>query len=180
MIPDPREHMELEPTALQWRDPTSNTFSPSSQLVPISLATVQQFLGVSSPTPPVVLFDSGSQLSFLKRSKVPKECKISTVEQPVRGLTSTSHFTEEVTLTGITLSEFSASKHIDSSLHCLLLDEHQEDSTYDMILGLDFLCAVDIDILCHQKQLKWDEATLAFQPRDTYKEPHANLHARLI
>ena len=49
-----------------------------------------------------------------------------------------------------------------------------------MILGLDFLCAVGIDILCRQKQLKWDEATMAFQPRDTYKEPQANLHARLI
>ena len=180
VIPDAREHMDLEPTALQWRDPVSNTFSPSSQLVPISLATVHQFSGVSSPTPLVVLFDCGSQLSFLKRSKVPKECKISTIEQPVRGLTSTLHLTEEVTLTGITLPEFSASKRIDSPLRCLLLDEQQEDSTYDMILGLDFLCAVGIDILCRQKQLKWDEATLAFQPRDTYKEPHANIHACLI
>ena len=180
VIPDPREHTDLEPTALQWRDPTSNTFSPSSQLVPTSLATMHQFSGVSSPTPLVVLFDSGSQLSFLKCSKVPKECKISTVEQPVCGLTGTSHLTEEVTLTGIMLPEFSASKRIDSSLRCLLLDEHQEDSTYDMILGLDFLCAIGIDILCRQKQLKWDEATLAFQPRDTYKEPHANIHARLI
>ena len=180
VIPDPCEHTELEPTALQWRDPMNNTFSPSSQLVPISLATVQQFSGVSSPIPLVVLFDSGSQLSFLKRSKVPKECEISTAEQPVRGLTGTSHLTEEVTLTGITLPEFSTSKRVDSSLRCLLLDEHQEDSTYDMILGLDFLCAIGIDILCRQKQLKWDEATLAFQPRDTYKEPHANLHARLI
>ena len=180
VIPDPREYTEPEPTALQWRNPTSSTFSPSTQLVPISLATVQQFSGVSAPTPLVVLFDSGSQLSFLKRSKVPKECEISTVAQPVRGLTGTSHLTEEVTLTGITLPEFSASKRIDSSLRCLLLDEHQEDSTYDMILGLDFLCAVGINILCRQKQLKWDEATMAFQPRDTYKEPQANLHARLI
>ena len=180
VIPDPRENMDLEPTALQWRDPTSNTFSPSSQLVPISLATVQQFSGVSAPTPLVVLFDSGSQLSFLKCSKVPKECEISTVAQPVRGLTGTLHLTEEVTLMGITLPEFSASKRIDSSLRCLLLDKHQEDSTYDMILGLDFLCAVGINILCCQKQLKWDEATMAFQPRDTYKEPQANLHARLI
>ena len=49
-----------------------------------------------------------------------------------------------------------------------------------MILGLDFLCAVGIDILCCQKQLRWDDATLAFQPRDTYKETHTNLHARTI
>ena len=62
----------------------------------------------------------------------------------------------------------------------ILLNEQQEDSTYDMILGLDFLCAIGIDILCRQKLLKSDEATLAFQPRDTYKEPHANIHARLI
>ena len=180
MIPDPHEHMELDPTALQWRDPTSKTFSPSSQLVPINLATVHQFSGVSSPTPLVVLFDCGSQLSFLKCSKVPKECEIATVEQPVHGLTGTSHLTEEVTPTGITLPEFSASKCIDSSLHCLLLDDQQEDSTYDMILGLDFLCVVGIDILCRQKQLRWDEATLAFQPRDTYKETHTSLHARTI
>ena len=125
VIPDPREHTDLEPTALRWRDPMSNTFSPSSQLVPISLATVHQFSGVSSQTPLVVLFDSGSQLSFLKCSKVPKECEISTIEQPVRGLTGTSHLTEEVTLTGITLPEFSASKQINSSLRCLLLDEQQ-------------------------------------------------------
>ena len=180
MIPDPCEHTELDPTALQWRDPNSKTFSPSSQLVPISLATVHQFLGVSSPTPLVVLFDCGSQRSFLKRSKVPKECAISTVEQPVHGLTGTSHLTEEVTLTGITLPEFSTSKRIDSSLRCLLLDEQQEDSTYDMILGLDFLCAIGIDILCCQKQLRWDDAILAFQPHDTYKETHTNLHTRLI
>ena len=180
VIPDPREHMELDPTALQWRDPNSKTFSPSSQLVPISLATMQQFSGVSSPTPLVVLFDCGSQLSFLKCSKVPKECEISTIEQPVCGLTGTSHLTEEVTLTGIMLPEFSASKCIDSSLCCLLLDEQQEDSTYDMILDLDFLCTVGIDILCRQKQLRWDDATLAFQPRDTYKETHTNLHARMI
>ena len=56
VIPDPCEHTELESTALQWRNPTDKPFSPSSQLVPISLATVQQFLGVSSPTPLVVLF----------------------------------------------------------------------------------------------------------------------------
>ena len=141
---------------------------------------MHQFWGVSSTTPLVVLFDCSSQLSFLKRSKVPNGCAISTVEQPVCGLTGTSHLTEEVTLTGITLPEFSASKRIDSSLRCLLLDEQQEDSTYDMILGLDFLCAVGIDILCHQKQLKWDDATLAFQPRDTYKETHSNIHAYLI
>ena len=180
VILDPHEHTDLEPTALQWRDPASKIFSPLSQLVPISLATVHQFSGVSSPTPLVVLFDCGSQLSFLKCIKVPQECGISTVEQPVHGLTGTSHLTEEVTLTGITLPEFSASKRIDSSLSCLQLDEQQEDSTYDMILGLDFLCAVGIDILCRQKQLKWDEATLAFQPCDTYKEPYANIHARLI
>ena len=177
VIPDPCEHAELDPTALQWRDSTSSTFSPSSQLVPISLATVHQFLGVSSPTPLVVLFDCGSQLSFLKRSKVPKDCEKVTVEQPVRGLTGTSHLTEEVTLTGITLPEFSASKRIDSSLHCLLLDERQEDSTYDLILGLDFLCAVGIDILCSQKQLQRDDATLAFQPRDTFQGSQASLHA---
>ena len=162
VIPDPREHTELEPTALQWRDPTSKTFLPSSQLIPISLATVHQFSGVSSPTPHVVLFDCGSQLSFLKRSKVPKGCAISTLEQPVRGLTGTLHLTEEVILTGITLPEFSASKQIDFSLRCLLLDDKQEGSTYNMILGLEFLCAVGIDILCRQKQLQWDEATLAF------------------
>ena len=75
MISDTRESMDLDPTALQWRDPESKTLSPSSQLVPISLATVHQFSGVSSPTPLVVLFDCGSQLSFLKRSNVPKECK---------------------------------------------------------------------------------------------------------
>ena len=180
MIPDPHEHTELDPAALQWCDPNSKTFSPLSQLVPISLATVHQISGVSSPTPLVVLFDCGSQLSFRKRSKVPKECAISTIEQPVCGLTGTSHLTEEVTLTGITLPEFSASKRIDSSLRCLLLDEQQEDSTYNMILGLDFLCAIGIDILCHQKQLRWDDATLAFQPRDTYKETHTNIHAHLI
>ena len=180
VIPDPREHTELDPTALQWRDPNSKTFSHSSQLVPISLATMHQFSGVSSPTPLVVLFDCGSQLSFLKHSKVPKDHIISTIEQPVCGLTSTSHLTEEVTLTGIMLPEFSASKRIDSTLCCLLLDEQQEDSTYDMILGLDFLCAVGIDILCSKKQLRWDDATLAFQPHDTYKETHTNLHAHTI
>ena len=151
VIPDPHEHMELDPTALQWRDLNSKTFSPSSQLVPISLATMHQFSGISSPTPLVVLFDCGSQLSFLKCSKVPKDCIISTIEQPVHGLTDTSHLTEEVTLTGIMLPEFSASKCLNSSLRCLLLDEQQEDSTYDMILGLDFLCAVGIDILCSKK-----------------------------
>ena len=98
VIPNPSEHMELDPTALQWRDPNSKTFSPSSQLVHISLATVHQFSGVSSPTPLVVLFDCGSHLSFLKCSKVPKDCVISTIEQPVFGLTGTSHLTEEVTL----------------------------------------------------------------------------------
>ena len=169
VIPDPHEHTEIDPTALQWHDPNSKTFSPLSQLVPISLATMHQFSGVSSLTPLVVLFDCGSQLSFLKRSKVPKDCVIATIEQTVHGLTGILHLTEEVTLTGITLPEFSTSKRIDSSLHCLLLDEQQEDSTYDMILGLDFLCAVGIDILCCKKQLRWDDATLAFQPRDTYK-----------
>ena len=82
VIPDPREHTELEPTALQWRDPTRSTFSPSTQLVPISLATVQQFSGVSASTPLVVLFDSGSQLSFLKRRKFPKNAKF----QPLHNL----------------------------------------------------------------------------------------------
>ena len=37
VIPDPCEHTKLEPTALQWRDPTSKTFSPSSQLVLLAL-----------------------------------------------------------------------------------------------------------------------------------------------
>ena len=50
VIPDPCEHTELDPTALQWCDPNSTSFSPSSQLVPISLATVHQFSSVSSPT----------------------------------------------------------------------------------------------------------------------------------
>ena len=82
MIPDPRESMDLDPTALQWCDPESKTFSPSSQLVPIGLVTVHQFSGVSSPTPLVVLFDCGSQLSFLKCSKYPKSAKF----QPLNNL----------------------------------------------------------------------------------------------
>ena len=45
---------------------------------------------------------------------------------------------------------------------------------------MDFLCAVGIDILCRQKQLRWDEATLAFQLHDTYKETHTSIHARTI
>ena len=40
VIPDPCE----TPTALQWRDPNSKTFLPSSQIVPISLATMHQDL----------------------------------------------------------------------------------------------------------------------------------------
>ena len=61
-----------------------------------------------------------------------------------------------------------------------LLDAQQEDSTYNLILGLDFLCAVGIDILCSRKQLQWDDAILAFQPRDTFQGSPASLHARTL
>ena len=86
VIPDPCEHKELDPTALQWRDPTSKTFSPSSQLVAISLATMHQFSGVSSPTPLWFSLIAALSSAFLNAAKYPKSVQF----QPLNNLSVVS------------------------------------------------------------------------------------------
>ena len=148
----------------------SNMFLPPHTGVPmkpIGILIANEIQGFSSKQPLRVLFNIGSDRTFINHCVLPKGATPKTVEKTTfTTVKGSKGFNQEVVLKDLRLPEFSPTRKIDQDLKALVLDH--PDSPYDVILGLDFLVPVGIDIRCTTKTLVWDDCVVPWKPKSTF------------
>ena len=78
-------------------------------------------------------------------------------------LNGTQNFDRMVKLKGMLLPEFSRSKKINEMFVC---NVSKEDTNIDVILGNDFLQAIDINCDGTNITINWINTTVLYKPRD--------------
>jgi hypothetical protein len=118
---------------------------PSRHETPVSILTANTIGTLRSRRIFRVLFDSGSNISLMKRSCLPKNCQTKPLEssRKVSTLAGKLQVKEVVTMRDIRLPEFDKNRRIDSH-KCLV---HDNDAcNYDIILGTQFLSKTGIKL----------------------------------
>jgi Retroviral aspartyl protease len=144
---------------------TSKTLSDipfEKQLVPITVLTIVSINNTFFSQPVVALIDSGSQSTLIQKRVLPKTLLVSPSSKSLLGgVTGQGSLIGEVLLTNFMLPELSPTKRIDSSLMAGVIDTQ---ATYDVVLGLDFLCQFKIDNLNLTQEIQWLDHKLEYHP----------------
>ena len=121
-----------------------------------------------------VLFDSGSDKTFVNRRCLPKGTQCTTVPgRKVQGIHGTEVHRHEVILSDIMLPEFSTSLKVKGSIKATVFNN--DSSIYDIILGNDVLVPLGIDILCATLSVRWLDEMIPFRPADYFaNQPSAS------
>ena len=109
-----------------------------------------------SHCPLKVLFDSGSDLTFIHQRVLPVGTVTKTVlPRRIKTLHGTATISQQVILHDISFPEFSATQRVDKALNAFVYN--QTESPYDVILGLDVLVPLGIEISCSTKTITWND-----------------------
>jgi Reverse transcriptase (RNA-dependent DNA polymerase) len=115
-----------------------------------------------------VLFDSGSDKTLIKQSSLPSGITPSIGrKRKVVGVTSSSIMDREVFIENMTLPEFSSTQRISGPLRVFVMNNN--DSKYDLIIGMDVMQILGIDIHNSTKTIVWDTLRVPFKPQDYFK-----------
>ena len=131
--------------------------------IPTTMAFVGSIQHVPQPKALSVLFDSGSDYTYVNQKALPpgvtpaKNQNAHTADTAA-GLMTTKH---TVLLSDITLPEFGKSLRFDS-LHANVITH---DIRYDIILGRDFLLAAGIDLCFSNRVMEWQQRKVPFKSR---------------
>jgi len=125
--------------------------------------------GVHYKRPLKVLFDTGSDKTFIKRQSLPKGAtpSLSSKAINVSTLTGNQEVKATVKLQGVTLPEFSTSTKIDKSIQAYVFDH---ESTYDVILGNDVLIPLGFNFLSSSKTMQWMGSTVEYKPLTYFED----------
>ena len=138
------------------------------RLKPIGVAVVNTIQGHTSSKPLKVLFDTGSDKTFVNRRILPKGANGKTVSNSMFStINGVKTINQQVELEGIILPEFSPTKKIDKPMSALVFED---EGLYDIIFGLDFLVPVGIEISCLTQTISWDNVKVPWQPKTTLKD----------
>jgi hypothetical protein len=114
-----------------------------------------------------VLFDSGSDKTLIHESALPPGIVPSKgKKRKLIGVTSSVHVDQEITLDNITLPEFSATQRDTSPIRAVVM--YNDDSSYDLIIGMDVMQVLGIDIHNTSKTIVWGDERVPFKPRDYF------------
>ena len=135
----------------------------SSRLRAIGFMTVNEVQGHKSARPLRLLFDTGSDKTMFNFRALPKGAVPRTVEGTrINGIHGTEVMDQEVLLTGITLPEFSPTQRVPGPVRATMFKN--DDTTYDVIVGMDLMQAMGIDVLCSTRTIKWNDNVIPFRP----------------
>jgi hypothetical protein len=121
-------------------------------LKPVGLMLAKKIQGILNTKPLCMLFDSGSDNTFISCSVLPKGASSKTTDKllKVQTINGRKAMNQQLTLNTLGFPEFSATQQV-----------HQEydvyvfvcSSSYDVILGLDTMVQLGIDISCSTQKL---------------------------
>ena len=120
---------------------------PTRHETPVSICTANTIGTLRSRRIFRVLFDSGSNVSLIKRSCLPRNCKTKSLTSRRQVATLAGKLLSKevviVTLRDIRLPEFDKNRQIDEH-KCLVFDN--DNCNYDIILGTQFLSKTGIKL----------------------------------
>jgi hypothetical protein len=114
-----------------------------------------------------VLFDSGSDKMLMKQSALPKGINLSQGKKhKVTGVTSSMIMDREIIIENMTLPKFLSTQRVSGPVRVLILANN--DSPYDLIIGMDLMQILGIDIHNSSKTIVWDALRVPFKPHDYF------------
>ncbi len=110
-----------------------------------------------------VLFDSGSNVSMIKRSALPKGVVTNVIGDTKLVRTLACHFKmqEVVTMHDLRLPEFDKNRHINQQ-KVLVFDN--DNLKYDIILGTNFLSKTGIKLNYSEENMEWFDCFIPLRP----------------
>jgi hypothetical protein len=115
-----------------------------------------------------VLFDSGLDQMFIKRTILSKGAVVKTVTAlKVSTIQGIDQVTQKVILKDLKFPEFSPTQQIDKVMVAYVYHDHK-DSPYDVIIGLDVLVPLGIDISCATKMIQWMDHKIPWKPKSDF------------
>ena len=125
--------------------------------------------GIVFNRPLVALLDTGSDQSHIQRRVLPPNVQPKNIQRPIVGINGKGLITEEVLLKDMLFPEISRSLRINDTFPCNVMDT---ESSYDIILGRDFLTPVGLDIKNSTQEVVWMEQTHPFRLKDALTDPY--------
>ena len=146
-------------------------YQPQLHLRAVSIMIARNIQGHSNDKILKVLFDSGSDKTLINRRVLPAGSNPKTVKGiPMTGVHSTNVHDQEVLLSDISLPEFSPSLKVPGPIRATVFNN--QDTAYDIIIGIDTLTVLGIDIMCSTKTVCWNDIRIPFHPRNYFSDPH--------
>ena len=146
--------------------PLNNFSKPKFSLSvhPIGMMLARSIQHKPSRCPLKVLFDSGSDLTFIHQRVLPVDT-ITKIVSPrrIKTLHGTATISQQVILHDISFPEFSPTQRVDKALNAFVYN--QTESPYDVILGLDVLVPLGIEISCSTKTITWNDIKIPWKPK---------------
>jgi Reverse transcriptase (RNA-dependent DNA polymerase) len=127
-----------------------------------------------------VLFDSGSDKTLLKQSALPPGINPSLgKKRKVIGVAASSIMDREVLIENMTLPEFLSTQRVSGPIRAFVMNNNE--SQYDLIIGMDVMQILGIDIHNSTKTIVWDTLRVPFKPEDYFKGafPHSLIDAMM-
>ena len=141
-------------------------------LKPIGLLKPDFIQNAPHKRPLKVLFDTGSENTFINAKCLPKGV-VPSLDRSINihTLTGNQRTSRSVLLKGVTLPEFSPTKKIDKGIYAFVFDY---DSPYDMIVGNDVLLPIGFDFLLSIKAMKWLDSIVPWKPISYFQDATIN------
>jgi hypothetical protein len=117
----------------------------------------------------LVLFDSGSDNTFITGSVLPKGASSKTTNKllKVQTINVQKAMNQQVTLNTLGFPEFSATQRVDREYDVYVFDHC---SSYDVILGLDIMVKLGINISSSTQTMEWNGRRIPWKPHTYFDD----------
>ena len=147
-----------------------------NQLKPIGLIKAKSIQFMNSNKVLKVLFDTGSDTTFISRKALPKGCNPKTVTNfEVMGIGGKKPHNQSVVLKDIIFPEFSPTRKIDKTIKAIVLED---ECPYDIILGVDVMVPLGIDVSCTTQTISWSDLKVSWKPQKYFDDSTLSNMAR--
>jgi Retroviral aspartyl protease len=140
----------------------NQTLSSNLRLRSVGLIRVDKIHNASSGKILKVLFDTGSDKTLINMHALPKQAVPAKDKNPsnITGLHNTKPLDRYVMLEGIQFPEFAPTSKVAKAIKAIVYNNN--DSNYDVIIGMDVLQPLGYKIDCGTLTVSWNEVSILF------------------